>query len=281
MLPPLTPSAPTGAGARAVWEARRAALDAQRPADDLDLLAALIGEIHESASPVPVIVTMLGHALSEASELARCLPTRPLSEVTAAAPDADEWGLLAGLATRPSAACTAVLAVAGVTPPGVVADAHAVAARAQGRRWPITRRLAVVEIVDTILTLLVPVLVVLHVLGPGRWWELVLIPVVFVGPPFAPVTIPLATAVLLGVFVTPAAAAVQLVRAALDLQQSRLNRRRVRANTGVSLTASEYSGHRKRELKPGPQVTRSRVLSGRRARKLRHRTVTGDRTAGT
>jgi hypothetical protein len=234
---------------RAVQRATRAAVADRRPADDLDLLRGLVEELSEENQAA---VTMIGNVLDEAAPLARKLGTRPLSAVMAEARERcengepDEWLLLAAVAEHPGPGCTAVLEVAGLTGPGVAADALVVRDDRAGGRAYTSRVLAALTAANMLLLLVVPALIVVHVLGPGRWWELLLIPLALGGPPFSRLAVPAVMVVVLFFLVTPVSAAVQAGLVVVSWLQARLERRGLLSRVGVGLRPAEYGAYLKR-----------------------------------
>lgn len=256
---------------RAMQQARAAAAAGHRPPDELDLVHALITGIKDQPA-TPPFVAMLQHVLYDAVELARRLPSRALDDVLASiAATEDELQLLAAVTHRPSPACTALLSTAGLTGPGVAADARKLQSDRSDRAWTDTRAFQRTVLLGVILTIAVPVLVVVHVLGPGAWWQLATIPFLLFGAPTSTAVVPMAMVAVLLLLGAPVPAGVQLVRCGVDWHQTRLELRRLRAMTGVRLGAVEYSKHLRRGIRPGPQIARSRFFAAHRIRRLEKR----------
>jgi hypothetical protein len=107
----------------------------------------------------------------------------------------------------------------------------------------------------------------IHVIGPGAWWELATIPFLLMGAPTSTMAVPMSMVAVLLLLGAPVTAGTQLVRCGVEHRLTRWEVR-LRAITGVRLGAVEYSKHLKRERRPGPQIARSHLFAAHRIRRL-------------
>ncbi|SDG82272.1 hypothetical protein [Pseudonocardia oroxyli] len=245
----------------AIRRARGAAAGENRRADDIDLLDELVTGL-ESSAPRAALPRLLRTVLPAATAPARVLGTRPLDDVVAESSDRpDAWQLLDKLASGPSRGCAAVFAAAGLTGPGVMADARRARRADGGIRLPATGTYTAVALANMVLVGLVIAVVVVHALGPGSPWELFAVPFLFYRMPADSPVVPAAMVVVLVLVSSPLAAGLNLLSFGTGWMQTRLEMRRLRAVTGVGLTLREYTGHLRRTLRPAFVVRRAALLS--------------------
>lgn len=261
---------------------RLATVAAGREPDDLDLLQVLLAETNAGQLPSGILVE---DVVLELVDTVRTLGVRPVPEVLAAAEkdvESDGWQLLLALTEHPSPACAALLKVAGVSGPEVAVDIRLHLEDADRERKKVSNSTVVLSVVDLVLTLAVPTLIVRHVLGPGSWWELLLIPLVFQGPPAVSSGFTAAIAVPLYFLVTPLAAAMQLADAFVGWVRERAERRMLWSRTGIRLGLGPHRRHLQRH---SSIATRARMLSGAvmpyRAMRLRRSVKRVSPTVGT
>ena len=239
---------PETAAEHAVADAVAAA--SGREPDDIDLVRAAAARM-AAEEDAPVVATMMAGLPPDVDGLARGLSTRPVGTLESG----EELPLmLALLCLDASPGCAAVLGVAGLTGRGAAVDLRLAA---RGSAVPSTWAVMLLSLVDFGLSLAGSVSVVAYVLGSGPWWALLLIPFLYATPPLLPVGVSLVVAAVAVVIATPVAAAAVLAAAAVGVVAGRLQRRRVRAYTGVLLTAREHRAHLARSIRPRRQARRA------------------------
>jgi hypothetical protein len=220
---------------------RRAELRAAgRSADELDLLAVL------AADPTSgEVIERLGFdaATIEAFEKpVRSIGLTSLARLTASHPQANEDGaalrLLALLADNPSPGLSWLFRLLGVERCDVAAGALDAFETQAGRPRDPGTAVIVLGIANVVLSLVVTTLVVINAIGPGSLWELLLIPLVWLGYPRWPSAVPLLIAVPLALAVTPVSAAVQVATGLVDWLQARAERQQLIARTGVAVSTA-------------------------------------------
>lgn len=238
-----------------------------RPADEMDLLAVLASQPESG-----VVLDRLGlDDLPETCEKAvRAIGLTRLADVARdEGRDAGDDGplrLMALLAASPSAGLSWLFRLAGVNRTEVAAEAmEAIQVQAGHRRVPSTT-VVVLGVMNVIFSLLVSVLIVINAVGPGSLWELLLVPVAWLGYPRWPSAVALAAAVPIALAVTPVAGAAQLATGIVDWLDARAERQQVLARTGVVVTRAAARRIRLRQLQKGRmslmlrQVVRMRYL---------------------
>jgi hypothetical protein len=183
------------------WLAAAAAAAAPRPPDDLDLLCAIAmdNEVKHVLSTIHFELELLATVAEEV----RGLGTRPAATVVDAAQTRSQLSaglaLLVGITEHPSRAVGEILRLVGVCGPEVATEA--VLADTRGTRHAdrsgTTFRLTVADL------LLLVVTTVLLVRDGSGWWRLLLLPLVFAGPPIAPSLASAAVAALFTVLFGP------------------------------------------------------------------------------
>jgi hypothetical protein len=215
-------------------EALRLAADyaGSRSADELDLLAAMLtaGKSRECLEQRLGIDEDL---LQETERPLRAIGLRSVLDVSPAEHGDSALHLLAGLAREPSAGLSWLLRLTGIDKDDIEAEAWDTISTAEGRQRSPSARVITLNVVSFLFTLTEMVLLIIHVVGPGSLWSLVLIPFVWVGVPRWPASVPILIAIPVFVFVTPAAGALQLLTGLADLLHARAERRDTMARTGV------------------------------------------------
>ena len=239
--------------------------DNRRP-DDLDLLLGLASVLDDGNL---AFASMIANVPADAVGQVRTLGSRSMREVLATEASSgvsDTWQLTSACVSSPSRACAAMLQVAGLTGPGVAADALVAREKQAGRTERMSRRMAITLTLKAAVMLAAPTLVVTQVLSTGHWWGLLLVVPVMACPPFAPLATTLVVAVVAYVLVAPLNAALSLVLAGLGVLDGRFQRRRLMARVGVGLTASEYTAHLARQR---PSTARRAVARSGRTMRFR------------
>jgi hypothetical protein len=219
--------------------------------DDLHLLQALLQS--------PVVTAVMEKAnvdmdvLPAVVDAARVLGTRPAIQVLESAQEVygtqvpSDLEILVETTITPSGSIKAILALFGLSP----AEIGVIAAQADSRgrsRKEQPNAVHVATIASLLLLVATIALLVRHAIGPGPLWGLVLIPLVFTGPPSSPSWIPLSVPALsLFVLNDPVLASVALAECAAGYWRSRMERRDVLSDTGVWLSESQYHRHAQRE----------------------------------
>jgi hypothetical protein len=238
---------------------------ATRPPDELDVLAVLAGD--QATSEIIERLGLDTQLISEYEEPVRALGLRNADalEVQDEHGNVDSAGqLLAWLGENPSPGLSLLFRVIGIEPGDVAAEAMDALASAAGRKQDPGRGVVLASIANGLLSLAVMILVILNAIGSGSLWELLLIPLVWLGHPRWPSWVPLLVAVPMFFFVTPAAAAVQVAVTVADLVQARAERRRVIARTGVVVSYATARRVALRRLAKG-----RRSMMARRAIRIR------------
>jgi hypothetical protein len=255
----------------AILDAARSAATAEnREPDELDLLGALA-----TRSPTKASMERLGLGVDELDALSgplRAIGVRPLSGLdlssrsnaapgsTLVAPPGGgtrdvgpaEWFLMApvpafellvAVASDPSPGIRALVRAFGLETGEIALEAWgAIEELSNGPRRP-TRGLRWLSGLSGALWLVTAGLVVAHAVGPGTLWELLLIVLVQRGSLRWPFAVPAATAAVLLLVVSPAAAGVTLARAAVEWWGVHRLRRELAISTGVFPSAAQCHRH--------------------------------------
>ena len=203
-----------------------------RSADELDLLVAML----TTGKPRECLEQRLGidkDLVQETEQPLRAIGLRPVLDVSPAECGDSALHLLAGLAREPSAGLSWLLRLTGIDGTDIEAEAWDAIATAEGRpRGPSTSVISL-DVASVLLTLTEMVLLIVHVIGPGSPWELTLIPLLWLGFPGWPASVPLLIAIPVFVLVTPVAGALQLLAGLCDVLRARAERHGTIARTGV------------------------------------------------
>lgn len=206
-----------------------------RSADELDLLAAML----TTGKPRECLEQRLGideDLVQETERPLRAIGLRSVLEVSPADGGDSALHLLAGLAREPSAGLSWLLRLTGINGTDVEAEAWEAIATAEGRLRSPSTRVIIFDTASVLLTLTEMVLLIVHVTGPGSPWALALIPLIWLGFPGWPVSVPFLIAIPVFAFVTPVAGALQLLVGLSDVLRARAERRAAIARTGVIVT---------------------------------------------
>lgn len=219
--------------------------------DDLHLLLTLLqsAEVVGVMEKAGVDMDVLPAAIDEA----RVLGTRPAMQVLESAQEVygtrapSDLEVLAELAIAPSGSIEAILAIFGLSPAELAVIATQADSQGRSRKEQPTAVL-VATIASLLLLVATIALLVRHAIGPGPLWALVIIPLVFTGPPSSPSWIPLSVPVLsLFALDDPVLASVALAECAAGYWRSRMERRDILSDTGIWLSESQYHRHAQRD----------------------------------
>jgi hypothetical protein len=261
------PKAKPGVGdpsARELLELAAGRAAGRRAPDEMDVLAVML--------TVPKTAGLLGRLglgkelIEEAEEPLRAIGLRSALEVD---PNSGESAmhLLAGLAKAPSPGLSWLLRLTGIDKADVAAEAMEMAAADAGRRRRSSRSVVALGLVNLLLSLVTLALLALHVAGSGSLWELLLIPLIWVGYPRWPSVLPILITVPMYLLVSPTVGVIQLIAGFGDWLQARAERRELIARTGVIVSRGVLRRVAVRRMRKG------RANLARR-RKLRIRLLT-------
>lgn len=159
--------------------------------------------------------------------------------------------LLAGLAQAPSAGLSWLLRLIGIDRTDIAAEAMDVAATDAGRPRNPGISVILLGILNVLISIVTLVLLIIHAVGPGSLWDLLLIPLIWLGYPRWPSGVPLIITVPMYLFVSPVVGALQLVAGISDWLQARAERRELIARTGVVVSYGVLRRVSLRRLKKG------------------------------
>jgi hypothetical protein len=226
---------------------------ARRPADEVDLLAALAGDATTGS-----LLDQLGFdetTIEAFEEPLRAIGLSAISDLGIPDIEANGHGsglpLLAALADNPSPGLSWLFRLCGVERGDVAAEAWAAHETQAGRSRDPGNAVMVLGIANVVLSLAVTTLIVLDAIGPGSLWELLLIPLVWLGYPRWPSGVALLVAVPLAIAVMPVSAVVQVATGLVDWLQARAERRQLTAQTGVAVSAGATRRVALRRLRKG------------------------------
>ena len=211
-----------------------------RSADELDLLAAML----TTGVPRVCLEERLGiteDLIQETEQPLRMIGLRAALDMSPAEGGDSALHLLAGLAQEPSAGLSWLMRLVGINGTDVEAEAWETIAAAEGRRWKPSSRVITLYVASILLVLTEMVLLIADVIGPGSLWELALIPLLWLGFPGWPVSVPILIAIPVFVFVTPAAGALQLLSGLSGVLRARAERYGTIVRTGVIVSPAVAS----------------------------------------
>ena len=203
-----------------------------RSADEFDLLAAML----TTGVPRVCLEERLGITddLIQATEQPlRMIGLRAALDMSSAEGGDSALHLLAGLAREPSAGLSWLLRLVGINGTDVEAVAWEAIAAAEGRRWKPSSRVITLYVASILLVLTEMVLLIADVIGPGSLWELALIPLIWLGFPGWPVSVPILIVIPEFAFVTPLTSGLQLLSGLSGMLRARAERHGTIARTGV------------------------------------------------
>jgi hypothetical protein len=218
-----------------VWEAYARAND--RIPDDLDLVWALTRnartqETMESLGIDSGIVEEFETPLRKVGVLALSSLVSVEDQGGVVSPS----DLIKKVAESPSPGVALLFKLAGVDAPEVRVAANVLKDAEVSRRRTVGR-FPTWAIINLVGSLTVAAMVVIHVVGPGRWWELLLIPFISEGFPRWPPIGSLFVAIPL-LLISPWIAAVQVIVAGADWALARSVRRQIAVLSGEHLTSA-------------------------------------------
>ena len=175
----------------------------------------------------------------------RSIGLTSLAQLTASHGQGSEDGsalrLLALLADNPSPGLSWLFRLVGVERGDVAAGAWDALETQAGRPRVPSTAVIVLGVANVVLSLVVTTLVVINAIGPGSLWELLLIPLVWLGHPRWPSAVPLVIAVPLAIVVTPVSAVVQVATGLVDWLQASAERKQ--ANRADRVRQSPQQPH--------------------------------------
>lgn len=203
----------------------------RRAPDEMDILAVML-----TVPKTAEFLERLGlekELIEATEEPLRAIGLRSALEVNPADGGESAMHLLAGLAQAPSMGLSWLLRLTGIDKADVAAEAMDVAATDAGRRRRSSGTVIVLGLFNVLLSLVILVLLIIHAVGPGSLWELLLIPLIWAGYPRWPSVLPILITVPMYLLVSPAVGIIQLVAGLGDWLQVRAERRDLIARTGV------------------------------------------------
>jgi hypothetical protein len=220
------------------------ALAGGRAPDDLDLLQIIVRD-----EAVTKVFARAGLDLPEFAEIAgqaRVLGTKPAADIVATA--AEDVGdaiptdvqVMITATAHPSIGMLHALRVFGIRGPELAADAAMDQAEIKGRVEPSTA-LYISTILNVIALFAVCGLIIVHAVGPGSLWELLLIWLAFTGPPSSSTLASFAVSILYLPIAGPLVAGAKLSETLISCWRSRAERRQLLSTTGIKLTERGHS----------------------------------------
>jgi hypothetical protein len=214
-----------------------------RAPDDLDLLQIIMRD-----RAVTKVFARAGLDLPELAEIAgqaRVLGTKSAADIvaTTAADVGDalptDVQIMITATAHPSIGMLHALRVFGICGPELAADA-AMDQAAVGRVEPSTA-VYISTILNVIALFAVCGLIIVHAVGPGSLWELLLIWLAFTGPPSSSTLASFAVSVLYLPIAGPLVAGAKLSETLISCWRSRAERRQLLSTTGIKLTERGHS----------------------------------------
>ncbi|WP_410791008.1 hypothetical protein [Kribbella sp. C-35] len=234
-----------------------------RSPDDIDLLLASASapEVEKVLARANVDSELIGLI----AELARAFGSRPAAEAVSTVEErsdrrpATDLDVFVEVAGRPSAALERALGIFGVSGAELAVDARLEAYADDRVARSRAERLS--SVINLVAMTAVFGLLIWHAVGPGAWWELFLIPLVFTGPPSSPSIISLVSAVVFWLLAGPLVGGAKLVETAISYWRSRAERRDLLSRTGIWLTETEHNALEKRRRGRGEAILATKTAS--------------------
>lgn len=199
--------------------------------DEMDILATLLtqpksGELLERMG-------LNQEMIEDTEEPLRAIGLHSALTVSPADGGESSMHLLAGLAQAPSSGLSWLLRLTGIDRTDIAAEAMDAVATDAGRARDPSTSVIFLGVLNVLLSIVIMVLLIIHAVGPGSLWELLLIPLIWLGYPRWPSGVALIITVPIYLLVSPVVGALQFVAGISDWLQARAERRGLIARTGV------------------------------------------------